>query len=299
MREATHVKTSAGRIAVRTSTGSRGPLLLIHGNSMSSRVFDTLLDGPIGRFYKLIAVDLPGHGESDNAAFPDQTYSVPGYADAMLDVLFALDAPNAAVLGWSLGGHVALEMMARSQSISGAFVVAAPPVTPGPTAIGGFNMTPNTALYMTDVLDEASMRLLAELSVPDPATHHMYEAVARTDGRARRIVVDSMLGGVGADPAQLLGDATRPIALIVGEHDTGISHSFMQSVQGSALWHEAVQTIADAGHAPFLDAPTPFNAMLLQFLRDVARLRQASPSAPSDRQEDDRSEKITLPRLRA
>ena len=89
MRETMHIKTSAGRIAVRTSTGSRNPLLLIHGNSMNSRVFDALLDGPLGRSYKLIAVDLPGHGASDNAAFPDQAYTLPGYADAMLDVLFA------------------------------------------------------------------------------------------------------------------------------------------------------------------------------------------------------------------
>lgn len=294
MREIVHVKTSAGRIAVRTSTGSRSPLMLIHGNSMNSRVFDALVDGPIGRSYKLIAVDLPGHGESENASFPDQAYTLPGYADAMLDVLFALDAPNAAVCGWSLGGHIALEMMARAQSVAGAFVVSAPPVSPGPTAINGFNMTPNTALYMTDVLDEASMRLLAELSVPDPAAHHMYEAVARTDGRARRIVVETMLAGVGADPALLFDDATRPIALMVGEHDTALSHSFLQSIHGPAIWGGSLQTIAGAGHAPFLDAPAPFNAMLLQFLRDVARLRQASAPALSDQ-----TEMAILPRRRA
>ncbi len=285
MRDTMHVKTSAGRIAVRTSTGSRNPLLLIHGNSMNSRVFDALLDGPLGRSYKLIAVDLPGHGASDNAAFPDQAYTLPGYADAMLDVLFALDAPNAAVCGWSLGGHIALEMMAKSQSVAGAFVVGAPPVTPGPTAITGFNVTENTALYMTENLDEASQRLLAEVSVSDPASHHVYEAVARTDGRARRIVVESLLAGVGADPAQLFDDAKRPIALIIGEHDSSLSTSFIQSICGPALWRGSLQTIAGAGHAPFLDAPASFNPLLLQFLRDIAQLRQAPPAPPSDQKD--------------
>lgn len=281
MHELVHVKTSAGQIAVRTSTGSRNPLMLIHGNSMSSRVFDTLLEGPLGRSYRLIAVDLPGHGETDNAAFPDQTYTLPGYADAMLDVLYALDAQNAALLGWSLGGHIALEMMTRSQNLAGAFIVGAPPVAPGATALQGFNVTQTTALYMTENLDEAGQRMLAEASVPDPAKHQVYESVARTDGRARRIVVESLLNGVGADPTPLFSDANRPIALVMGERDTGMSASFMQSVEGPALWHGAVQTIADAGHAPFLDAAAPFNTMLLQFLRDVAQLRRPTPSVSS------------------
>ncbi|MDP2357626.1 MAG: alpha/beta hydrolase [Beijerinckiaceae bacterium] len=279
-----HVKTSAGRIAVRTSTGSRNPLLLIHGNSMNSCVFDALLDGPLGRSYKLIAVDLPGHGASENAAFPEKGYTLPGYADAMLDVLFALDAPNATICGWSLGGHVALEMMANSKSVAGAFVVGAPPVSPGPAAISGFNVTPNTALYMTENLDEASQRLLAEVSVSDPALYNIYEAVARTDERARRIVVESLLAGVGADPAQLLNDEKRPIALIVGENDPSVSMSFLQSIRGPAVWRGSVQTIASAAHAPFLDAPVSFNTLLLQFLRDVAQLRRATPAPPSDQE---------------
>ena len=141
---------------------------------------------------------------------------------------------------------------------------------------------------MTEILDEASQRLLAETSVSNPAEHHVYEAVARTDGRARRIVVESLLSGIGADPAQLMGDAKRPIALIVGEHDTAVSATFLQSVQGPALWRGGVQTITDAGHAPFLDAPAPFNAMLLQFLRDVSQLRQAPPAVPSGREPEKR-----------
>jgi len=205
-----------------------------------------------------------------------------------------MDAPNAAVCGWSLGGHIALEMMARSYSIAGAFVVAAPPVTPGPAAIGGFNLTENTGLYMTEDLDAASQRLLAEISVSDPALHKMYEAVARTDGRARRIVVESLLSGVGADPAQLLSDANRPIALVVGEHDQSCSMSFMQSIHGPALWRGGLQIVAGAGHAPFLDAPGSFNTILLQFLRDVARLRQTPPAAPHDEHEQ-----FVQPRLRA
>ena len=273
MRELMYVKTGAGRLAVRTSPGSRTPLLLLHGNSMSARVFDALLDGPLGRSYQLVAIDLPGHGNSDNAAFPDRAYTVPGYADAVLDAMFALDISHAAVCGWSLGGHIALEMMARSPNILGAFVVGAPPVAPGPGALAGFNVSEKTALYMTEKLDEASQKMLAEISAGPNTPNFVYEDVARTDGRARRIVVESLLGGLGEDPTSLFGDAQRPIALVMGEHDESMSVNFLQSVQGPALWRGSLQIIAGASHAPFLDASASFNALLLQFLRDIARLR--------------------------
>ncbi len=275
MREVLQVKTSAGRIAVRMSAGSRTPMLLIHGNSMSGRVFDALLDGPLGRSYQLLAVDLPGHGESENAGFPDRAYTLPGYAEAMLDVMFALDIPKASVLGWSLGGHIALEMMARSQQVTGAFLLGTPPVTPGPNALAGFNLTEKSALYMTERLDEASLRMLAEISTGPSTPAFVYADVARTDGRARKIVVEAMLSGLGEDPTPLFENAQRPIAVIMGGQDESMSTAFMQSVRGPALWGGDVKVIPGAGHAAFLDQPALFNALLLQFLRDMAKLHPA------------------------
>lgn len=279
MFEVMHVKTAVGRVAVQVSTGARSPLLLIHGNSMSARAFDGLLNGPLGRSYRIMAVDLPGHGASDNAAFPDAAYTLPGYADAMLDVLFALDCPDAIVCGWSLGGHIAFEMMSRSRSIPGAFAIAAPPVRPGPSAIEGFNMIDAFALFMTENLDGARQRTLADISAGAAAPEFAYEAVARADGRARRIFVESMVNGVGADPALLFRDPSRPVALVMGSHDEFASPEFMRSIRGPGLWRGGAQWIAGAAHAPFLDTPAEFAAMLLQFVRHIASLRRARPPA--------------------
>lgn len=278
MRDMIKIKTSAGRLAVRMSEGARAPLLLIHGNSMSSSAFEGLMNSPFGRSYRMIAVDLPGHGESDNAAFPEKTYTMPGYADALLDVLFALDINEASILGWSLGGHIALEMMCRSQAIRGAFLVAAPPVSPGPDAINGFVVSDSLGLFMTETLDATSRRALAESSAGAPAPEFALRAVERCDGRARRILVESMLGGVGADPATLFDDPARPLALVTGEHERFTSTDFLKRVAGEAIWGGGPLQIHGAGHAPFLDAPEAFNAMLLAFLRDVSRRASARPS---------------------
>lgn len=276
MRETLHVKTGAGRIAVRMSQGQRTPLLLIHGNSMSAAAFDDLLSSPLGRSYRLIAADLPGHGASDDAAFPDRAYTLPGYADAMLDVLFALDACDAAICGWSLGGHIAMEMMTRSARIAGAFAIAAPPVAPGANAICGFNVTDELGLFMTEGLSDAQTRHLAEVCTRAPAPDFAYAAARRADGRARRIVIETILNGCGGDPAPLFQDARRPVALVTGERETMTSRDYLSSVTGPGLWRGRFHEIEGAGHAPFLDAPGAFNALLLDFIRDVARGRRAA-----------------------
>ena len=102
------IEAPNGAIAVHQSAGQGPPVVLIHGNSSSSRAFSRQLEG-LGSRVRLVAVDLPGHGESDDAKDPS-AYSLPGHARAVRAVVEALDLHEARFVGWSLGGHVTLEM---------------------------------------------------------------------------------------------------------------------------------------------------------------------------------------------
>jgi len=129
------IETSHGRIALSQTAGPGLPLLFLHGNAASKDVFFAQFHSPLAQAHRLIAIDLPGHGDSSDATDPSATYSIPGYADAAIEVLEALDIDQVAVIGWSLGGHIALEMMTSFPGLVGAFITSAPPLGLGVDAL--------------------------------------------------------------------------------------------------------------------------------------------------------------------
>src|ERR1700735_3071777 len=122
------IEAPNGALAVHESADQGPPVVLIHGNSSSSRVFSHQLDGPLGQRFRLIAVDLPGHGASDDAEDPS-AYSPPGHARAIRAVLDALGVDEAHFVGWSLGGHIALEMAPDLRALGGSVIFETPPLS--------------------------------------------------------------------------------------------------------------------------------------------------------------------------
>jgi len=113
------IKTSQGKIAYVDSGGSGFPVVFIHGNSCSSEVFKTQL-AHFSRQYRIIAIDLPGHGKSDNASHTDTGYTIPGYAKTLDEVIRVLQLNQFAVVGFSLGGNIALQWTQILDRISGS-----------------------------------------------------------------------------------------------------------------------------------------------------------------------------------
>ncbi|MFB9993769.1 alpha/beta hydrolase [Deinococcus oregonensis] len=83
-------------------------VLLIHGNVSSGEFFRELM-AALPAEWHVVAPDLRGYGHTE--ALPiDASRGVRDWADDLLGVLDALDWQDADVLGWSLGGGVALQL---------------------------------------------------------------------------------------------------------------------------------------------------------------------------------------------
>jgi pimeloyl-ACP methyl ester carboxylesterase len=106
--------------------GEGVPLVLLHGVSLSAAVWSPLFEALDG--FRLLAVDLPGHGLSDPVAY--RRGEVRDHAARLLDdVMDALELDSATVVGHSLGAMFALwHMAAGAERISGLVALGVPAV---------------------------------------------------------------------------------------------------------------------------------------------------------------------------
>ena len=72
------------------------------------------------RRHRVVNVDLRGHGESDA---PNQTYTVPGFADDLAWLCGQLGVERPVIVGHSMGGNVALEVARRHPDLLSAVVM--------------------------------------------------------------------------------------------------------------------------------------------------------------------------------
>jgi pimeloyl-ACP methyl ester carboxylesterase len=268
----TFVETSHCRIAVAQSPGTGPVLLMVHGNSSCKEVFRNQLQGAIGTEFRCVAMDLPGHGQSSDAVRPEATYSVPGYAAAAFEVMQSLGYPRFAVLGWSLGGHVGLEMIEGSDAVTGLMISGTPPIRKGPEGFqAGFIPSRHMVLagqrhFSAEEIDAYSR---ATCGVNAPFERFLREAVARTDGRARENMLKSVLAGLGCDQRDAAEHSRAPLAIINGAEDEFIDNAYIASLAYDRLWEGKVHDLEGIGHAPFWEAPDVFDPYLRRFLRSL------------------------------
>ncbi|WP_078058344.1 alpha/beta fold hydrolase [Rhizobium rhizosphaerae] len=262
------VETSHATIAVSMTDGPGLPVLMIHGNSASGIVFRQQMEGDIGRQWRLIVPDLPGHGVSSDAIDPGRTYSMEGYAQAMVELLERLGTAQAAVFGWSLGGHVGLEMIKRFPGLRGLMITGTPPLT-RETLGEAFLAGEAAGLSGKEHFSPEDVALYARATCGEPFKEAFLAMVARTDGRARRMMVEAFLAGTGDDQSRLAREAPVPLAVVNGADEPFVNLDFVARAAYGNLWDGRTHVIPGAGHAPFRGRSAEFDGLLARFLRGV------------------------------
>lgn len=250
-----------------------GPLVFfLHGNSSCGQVFDQQASALVEAGFGVLVMDLPGHGESGSAACPEEQYSFPGYARAAAAVLDSFGVNAVTLVGWSLGGHVVLELMGRDARVQSAMILGTPPIAPGPNVIGeAFMPSDGMSLAGKEVFSEEDAKLYGSLMLggEEMLSANLLSAVRRTDGRARKYMLMNGLGGVGLDERALVESDRRPVAVLHGRRDPFVSLSYLQGISYRNAWKGRVVVLDDVGHAPHWQAPEEFNTLLLAWLNEI------------------------------
>tara|TARA_R110000824_G_scaffold390760_7_gene587696 strand:+ start:1339 stop:2157 length:819 start_codon:yes stop_codon:yes gene_type:complete len=263
-------ETEHGRLAYMDSGGAGPVVLLIHGNSSCKEMFGKQVVSELGLSYRMIAFDLPGHGASSDAPDPAKTYSIHGFADAAIALLEALEIERAVVVGWSLGGHAALEMLARWPGTIAAWATGTPPA--GGADMGeAFLPSEHMALTFKDAFTKEEARAQAQRSIGDKVEllPWMVEAAERADGRFRPLMLQAAIEGRDLDGREIAGTAAKPLAVVTGSEEPFVNNAFLKTVTYANLWDGKVHVLEGLAHMPFWEDAGVVNPLLGRFLDEV------------------------------
>ncbi len=259
------------RVAYRESGGQGPAVLLIHGNSSSSHTFSRQLDSDFGRTHRVVALDLPGFGDSQPVGDPEAVMGIQGWAAVVREFVAALGIEDAVLVGWSLGGHIALEAIGDLPLSRGVAIYGTPPLAWPPDMGSTFLPNPAMAAAFLPTPSDAEMLAFADAffapgyrDIPDSC----YDDVRRADGRARAAVAGSIRPDGYKDEVEVVRTMTVPLAVLHGEEEQLVNGGYFATLDMPTLWHKKVQVIPGAGHAPHWERAEQFNHLLAAFIAD-------------------------------
>jgi pimeloyl-[acyl-carrier protein] methyl ester esterase len=249
------------------SLGAGAPLVLLHGFAMNGALFAPLLPS-LARRHRVHVVDLPGHGHSP----PLSPFDLPSLAHAIDAVLGDADAPPA-VLGWSLGGQIALQWARMRPGRVRQLILVA--TTPSFVAREDWPhaMAADTLSRFGDEL-RVSCRLTLQrflaLQVHGSAEGRATLAQLRDRLFERGAPSPSALASsldvlCRSDLRAALAGITTPALVIGGDRDALVPLQATREL-AAALPNGQHVTIAGAAHAPFLSHRLAFLDAVLPFI---------------------------------
>ncbi len=274
------MKTLAGApVHVAIDGPSEGPVVvMIHGFGASLHTWQGWSEGLRDR-YRVVRFDLPGAGLSP----PDPTGR---YDDAraieIIEALLAeLEAPQATLVGNSLGGRIAWRFaLERPERTIGLVLVS-----PDGFASAGFEYgaAPRVSFVwslMRFFLPKSVVTENLKASYGDPSrlvpeVADRYYELLRAPG-ARKALLERTRQTILVDPKPLLPSITAPTLLLWGEKDRLIPIENAQDYVTGIPDAEFI-SFPELGHVPMEEDPETSLAPLAMFLEDIKPLR-AAPS---------------------
>ncbi len=245
-------------------SGDGNCLVLIHGYTDNLNLWYSQAPA-LSEHYRVLTYDVRGFGKTE---VREATYSMGLFAEDLCALLEGLGIESACVLGYSMGGRIALE-----------FALAHPEMTAGLIlANSGIGETPNPEMQerrqmMVDVLQQGDIEVIAELMTEasfspglkdrNPAAFEKYKAIKMQNDPSEYLAVMQAIVGAIDSPADF--ESLRcPTLIIAGDRD-----GFMDVHVGESMREaipDAEMEVLPTGHAAAIEEPEVFNRIVLRFL---------------------------------
>ena len=233
-------------------------LLCVHGSGGTSALWDAQLKG-LGEADPVAALDLSGHGASDDVDVEAGAPALSAYAEDVVAVARAADA--SVLVGNSLGGAVALEVALDSDFDPDALVLVGT----------GAKLAVDEDLRSMLAEDfEAAVEFLhqPEMVFRDAEGPHVERSMALMRETGRAVTERDFLTCHAFDVRDRLGEIEVPALAITGEHDRLTPPKF-HAYLAEGLPNGRQATIPEAAHLSMVERPVAFAEAVRAFLEDL------------------------------
>jgi 2-succinyl-6-hydroxy-2,4-cyclohexadiene-1-carboxylate synthase len=263
------MKVQANGITMNYEMAGEGdPLVLVHGAGDNLCMWYGQV--PVfSRHYRVLTYDVRGHGGTE---CPEGRVDMPLLAADLRELLRVLGIDSAFVLGYSMGGRIALQLALGEPATVRALIMSNSGAGLGPPPAGAAERRERliAALQRGD-LETVSEQMTTFSFSPglkdrDPALFERYKRIKlANDAQSFARVWGSMTQAQPPDLSRL----TCPVLLIAGESDA------FTPLESARLTHAAIPgsrfEVLPTGHAAALEAPDDYSRIVLDFLAGVRR----------------------------
>jgi 2-succinyl-6-hydroxy-2,4-cyclohexadiene-1-carboxylate synthase len=195
--------------------GHGAPVLVLHGFAGSARAMAPIV-GALAERYRVIAPDLIGHGRSD-APHDASAYAWPAVTSGVVRLLDALELSQAHVLGFSLGGRIALQLAALRPTRVRALVTIGSRCAWSNESERSARRVSDTALA-EKIERDGFAAAFADRAIDADALHDL---APRAGAHGLALVLRHLGAADQPDPATALARSATPLLLIAGSADVG------------------------------------------------------------------------------
>lgn len=246
------------------------PIVFIHGTRLSRTMWRAQMDD-LRDTYRVVALDLPGHGR-----LADRAFTLEAASDEVSLAIEEAAGGHAVVVGLSLGAYVAMDLAARRPELVRGLVLSGATTEPiGPLA------TPYLALAWVmerfdgpalDALNAWFFRSRFPPNIAEPIVAGGFWSVGGA-GALRAIVGQRFAPRLAAYPG--------PSLIVNGEWDL-LFRLAAGAFARSARDPRRVR-LGGATHLANLDRPAAFSFAVRRFVEGLRELDLPSDQGPSDR----------------
>jgi pimeloyl-ACP methyl ester carboxylesterase len=242
--------------------GTGHPLILIHGFTLDTRVWDYQFHH-FSSWYRVIRYDVRGYGKS---SLPQgERYS---RSDDLKSIMKHLEVSSAHILGLSMGGQIAIDFVLEYPTMVNSLILA-------DAAIEGYQWKEfgrafnNTVEISMKSGVEAGKEYFSSLEIFKPAAEKPEVAMKLmkmlTDYSGWHFINDDPYIQLDPPAIDRLGEISDPTLVVMGELDTADFHEigrlFIEGIPNSSK-----VVLPSVGHISNLEAPENFNEVVSDFL---------------------------------